>query len=81
MAPGVSSKRKELNSELVRGADIILEEWVSDICPEDASQFTDSSPPLNVEPLAFSLPMGVMDFPEGSATLDEEKLLDKDNYS
>ena len=81
MAPGVSSECKELNSKLVRGADITLEERVSDICPEDAFQFIDSLPPLNVEPLAFSLPMGVMDFLEWSATLDEEKLLDKENYS
>ena len=81
MAPGVSSGCKELNSELVKGVDVTLEEWVSDICPEDAFQFTNSSPPLNVKPLAFSLPMGVMDIPEGSATLDEEKLLGKDIYS
>ena len=81
MAPGVSSECKELNSELEKGADVSLEDWVSDFCSEEASQFTDSSPPLNVEPLAFSLPMGVMDIFEGSASLDEEKLLGKDNYS
>ena len=80
-APGVSSECKELNSELEKGADVTLEDWVSDFCSEDASQFTDSSPPLNVEPLAFSLPMGVMDISEGSTSLDEEKLLGKDNYS
>ena len=53
---------------------------VSDICSEDTFQFTDSSPPLNVEPLAFSLPRGVKDYSEGSATRDVEKLLGKDNY-
>ena len=36
---------------------------------------------LTVEPLAYSLPMGVMDNGDGSATLDVEKLLGKDNYS
>ena len=77
----MSSECKELNSELEKGADVTLEDWVSDFCSDDASQFTDSSPPLNVEPLAFSLPMGVMEIFEGSASLDEEKLLGKDNYS
>ena len=31
-APGVSSERKELNSELEEGADVTLEDWVSDFC-------------------------------------------------
>ncbi|KAK7852586.1 187-kda microtubule-associated protein air9 [Quercus suber] len=75
MVSGVSSECKELNLELEKGADATLEDWVSYICSEDASPFTDSLPPLNVKPLAFSLPMGVMDISDGSTTLDEEKLL------
>ena len=81
MVPGVSSESKEINSELEKGVDVIVEDWVSDICSEDAFQFADSSPPLNVNPLAFSLPMGAMDIYEQSATLDVETLLGKDIYS
>ena len=77
----MSSESKEINSELEKGDDVIVEDWVSDICSEDAFQFTESSPPLNVELLAFSLPMGVLDISEGSTTLDVEKLLGKVNYS
>ena len=81
MVPGVSSESKEINSELEKGVDVIVEDWVSNICFEDAFQFADSSPPLNVDPLAFSLPMGAMDIFERSATLDVETLLGKDIYS
>ena len=61
MVPGVASESKELNSELEKGIDVIVEDWVFDICSEDASQFADSSPPLNVDPLAFSLSSEAMD--------------------
>ena len=61
MVPGVSSESKEINSELEKGVDVIVKDWVLDICSEDAFQFVDSLPPLNVDPLAFSLPMGAMD--------------------
>ena len=81
MVPGVSSKSKEINSELEKGVDVIVEDWVSDICSEDAFQFADSLPPLNVDPLAFSLPMGAMDISKRSATLDVETLLGKNIYS
>ena len=81
MVPGVSSESKEINSELEKGVDGFAEDWASDFCFEDAFQFTDSSPPLNVEPLAFSLPRDGNDNSEGSATRDVEKLLGKDNYS
>ena len=72
---------KEINLELENGVDVIVEDWVSDICSEDAFQFADSSPPLNVDPLAFSLPMGAMDISERSPTLDVETLLGQDIYS
>ena len=51
MVLAVASKFKELNLELEKGIDVIMEDLVSDICSEDASQFVDSSPPLNVDPL------------------------------
>nr|POF02877.1 putative disease resistance rpp8-like protein 4 [Quercus suber] len=69
--PIVSAECKEPNPELVKG----------DFCSEDDSQLSDSSPPLNVEPLAISLPRGVMDISEGSATQNEESLLGKENFS
>ena len=81
MVPEVSSESKEFNSELEKGVDGFVEDWASDFCSKDALQFTDSSPPLNVEPLAFSLPRDGKDISEGSATRDVEKLLGKFNYS
>ena len=81
MVPGVASESKELNLELEKGIDVIVEDWSSNFCSEDASQFTDSSPPLNVDPLAFSLPLGAMDISDQPATLDAETLLGKDIYS
>ena len=59
---------KEINSESEKGIDVIVEDWSSDFCSEDASQFTDSSPPLNVDPLAFSLPFGATDISDQPAT-------------
>ena len=81
MVLGVASESKELNSELEKGSDAIEEDWVSDFCSEDASQFADSSPPLNVDPLAFSLPLGAMDISDQPASLDVETLLGKGIYS
>ena len=81
MVLGVSSESKEIISEQEKGDDVVVEDWVLDICSEDAFQYTESSLPLTVEPPAYSLPMGVMDNGDGSATLDVEKLLSKDNYS
>ena len=81
MVLGVSSESKEINSDLEKGVDGFVEDWASDFFSEDAFQFIDSSPPLNVEPLAFSLPRDDKDNSEGLATRDVEKLLGKDNYS
>ena len=61
IVPGKALESKELNSESEKEIDVIVEDWSSDFCSEDASQFTDSSPPLNVDPLAFSLPLGATD--------------------
>ena len=79
--PSVSAECKELLPELDKGAEVAMEDWASEFCSEDTSQFSDSSTPLNVEPLAISLPLGVMDISEGSVTQDEENLLGKDNFS
>ena len=56
MVPGVSLASKEFNSELDNEFDGFVEDWASDLCSEDTLQFSDSSLPFNVEPLAFSLP-------------------------
>ena len=45
IVPGKASEFKELNSESEKEIDIIVEDWSSDFCSEDASQFTNSSPP------------------------------------
>ena len=82
VVPGLSLESKEIILGQEKGDDVVVEDWVSNVCSEDAFQYTEgSSLPLTIQPLAFSLPMGVMDNCEGSATLDVEKLLGKDNYS
>ena len=45
IVPRKASEFKELNSESEKEIDIIVEDWSSDFCSEDASQFTNSSPP------------------------------------
>ena len=81
MVSGVSSKSKEFNSELDKKIDGFVEDWASDLCSEDTLQFIDSSPPLNVEPLAFSLPMDGKDISEGSTSRDVDKFLGNVNHS
>ena len=78
---GKALESKELNSESEKGIDVIMEDWSSDFCSEDASQFIDSSPPLNVDHLAFSLPLGATDISDQPATLVVETLLGKGSYS
>uniref|UniRef100_A0A7N2KVF9 Exocyst complex component Sec6 n=1 Tax=Quercus lobata TaxID=97700 RepID=A0A7N2KVF9_QUELO len=56
-----------------KGDDVVVEDWVSDICSKDAFQCTVPSLPLTVEPLAYSLPM---DNGDGLATLVVKNLLD-----
>ena len=81
MVPGVSLASKEFNSELDNEIDGFVEDWASDLCSEDTLQFTDPSPPLNVEPLAFSLPRDGKDISVGSTSRDVEKLLGNVNHS
>ena len=78
MVPGVSLESKEIISEQEKGDDVVVEDWVSDICSEDAFQCTVPLLPLTVEPLAYSLPM---DNGDGSATLVVKNLLGKDDNS
>ena len=68
MVSGVSSASKEFNSELDNEIDGFVEDWASDLCSEDTLQFPDSSPPLNVEPLAFSLSRDGKVISEGSTS-------------
>ena len=68
MVPGVSLASKEFNYELDNEIDGFVEDWASDICSEDTLQFSDSLPPLNVEPLAFSLSRDGKAISEGSTS-------------
>ena len=81
MVPRESSETKEFNSDLDKEIDGFVEDWASDLCSEDTLQFTDPSPPLNVEPLAFSLPRDGKDISVGSTSRDVEKLLGNVNHS
>ena len=81
MVPGVSSESKEFNSDLDKEIDGFVEDWASDLCSEDTLQFSDSSPPLNFEPLAFSLPRDGKVISEESTSRDGEKSLGNVNHS
>ena len=58
---GRPTESKEVNAELDKGMDVFVEDWSSDFNPEKASLDTDSSTPLNIDSLAFSLPMDATD--------------------
>ena len=81
MAPGVSLASKEFNFELDNEIDGFVEDWASDLCSEDTLQFSDSSSPLNFEPLAFSLPRDGKVISEESTSRDGEKSLGNVNHS
>ena len=81
IVPGRATESKELNSESEKGIDVFVEDWSSDFCFEEASQYSDSSPPLTVDPLAFSLPLGATDIFNQPATLVVDTLLGKGSYS
>ena len=78
---GRATESKELNSESDKGIDVFVEDWSSDFCSEEASQYSDSLPPLTVDPLAFSLPLGATDISDQPATLVDDTLLGKGSYS
>ena len=81
MVPGVSLASKEFNFELDNEVDGFVEDWAFDLCSEDTLQFSDSSPPFNVEPLAFSLPRDDKVISEESTSRDGEKSLGNVNHS
>ena len=81
IVPGRATEFKELNSESDKGIDVFVEDWSSDFCSEEASQYSDSLPPLTVDPLAFSLPLGATDISDQPATLVDDTLLGKGSYS
>ena len=81
IVPAKDSESKELYTESEKGIDVIVDDWSSDFSSENTSQFTDSSPPLNVDPLAFSLPLAATDVSDQPATLVVENLLGKGSYS
>ena len=81
IVPGRATESKELNSESEKGIDVFVEDWSSDFCSKEASQYYNSSPPLTVDPLAFSLPLGATDISDQPATLVDDTLLGKGSYS
>ena len=81
IVPAKDSESKELYTESEKGIDVIVDDWSSDFSSENTSQFIDSSPPLNVDPLAFSLPLADTDVSDQPATLVVENLLGKGSYS
>ena len=81
IVPGRATESKELNSESDNGIDVFVEDWSSNFCSEEASQYSDSLPPLTVDPLAFSLPLAATDISDQPATLVDDTLLGKGSYS
>ena len=81
IVPGRATESKDLNSEAEKGIDVFVEDWSSDFCSEEASQYSDSSPPLTVDPLAFSLSLDATDFSDKPASLVVDTLLGKCSYS
>ena len=73
IVPGRATESKEFNSESDKGIDVFVEDWSSDFGSEKASQDSDSSTPLIVDPLAFSLP--------ADASLVDDTFLGKGRYS
>ena len=81
IVPGRATESEELNSETEKGIDVFVEDWSSDFCSEEAFQFSDSSPPLTVDPLAFALPLDATDFSVKPTSLVVDTVLGKGSYS
>ena len=81
IVPGRATESKEFNDELDKGMDVFVEDWPSDFSPEKASQDIDSSAPLMIDPLAFSLPSDATDISDQLAPLVDDTFLGKGNYS
>ena len=78
---GRPTESKEVNAELDKGMDVFVEDWSSDFNPEKASLDTDSSTPLNIDSLAFSLPTDAIDISDQPAPLVDDTFLGKGSYS
>ena len=81
IVPGRATESKEFNAELDKGMDVFVEDWSSDFSPKKASQDTDSSTPLIIDPLAFSLPTDATDISDQPTPLVDDTFLGKDSYS
>ena len=81
IVPGRVTESKEFNSESDKGIDVFVEDWSSDFGSEKASQDSDSSTPLIVDPLTFSLPTDATDISDQPASLVDDTFLDKGRYS
>ena len=81
IVPGRATESKEFNFESDKGIDVFVEDWSLDFGSEKASQDSDSSTPLIVDPLAFSLPTDATDISDQPASLVDDTFLDKGRYS
>ena len=78
---GSPSKTKEINAELVKERNVLVEDWSSDFSPEKDTQHRDSSTPLNIDPLAFSLPTDATIIFDQPVPMIDESFLGKGSYS
>ena len=81
IVPGSPMESKEVNAELVKEMNVFVEDWSSDFSPEIATQHMDSSTPLNIDPLAFSLPTDATDISDQPVPMVDDTFLGKGSYS
>ena len=77
IVPGSPTESKEVNAELVKEMNVFVEDWSSDFSPEIATQHMDSSTPLNIDPLAFSLPTDATIISDQPVPMIDESFLGK----
>ena len=81
IVPGSPTESKEVNAELVKEMNVFVEDWSSDFSPEIATQHMDSSTPLNIDPLAFSLPTDATIISDQLVPTVDDSFLGKGSYS
>ena len=81
LVPGSPTVYKEGNAEPVQEMNVIVEDWSSDFSPEKATQHLDSSTPLNIDPLAFSLPTDATIISDQPVSMVDDTFLGKGSYS
>ena len=81
IVPGSPTESKEVNAELVKEMNVFVEDWSSDFSPEIATQHMDSSTPLNIDPLAFSLPTDATIISNQPVPTVDDSFLGKGRYS